>query len=229
MDNDRTKHRKMIKNIIFDFDGTLADTTNLIVSTMQETVKQMNLPYRSSREIRATIGVRLTEIPSILWPSIKNIGEIFAENYRRIFSIFKDKIPVYLYPGVKETLMDLKSRGLSLAIATSRSHHSVEELTTQLGIRDCFNYIIGGDDVSKGKPNPESIFLIMKKGGWNSDSTMMTGDMKVDIEMGKSADCVTCGVVYGNGLESELTEAGADFIVHDFRSLVEIVDRLSNY
>ena len=212
-----------IKNIIFDFDGTLADTSKLIVATMQKSIHDYGLPFRNDEEIKATIGVRLEEIPSILWPSVKGIGEYFADIYRRNFQELKYKIPVTLFKGVKETLSGLKEEDCKTAIATSRSHHSVDELAQQLGIRDCFDYLLGGNDVLEGKPNPESIYKILSEMGWEAEKSLMVGDMSVDILMGKNAGIKTCGVTYGNGDRINLEEAGADFIISDIRKIIEIL------
>ncbi|MCH5223451.1 MAG: HAD family hydrolase [Muribaculaceae bacterium] len=212
-----------IKNIIFDFDGTLADTSQLIVATMQRSIEELQLPFRTSEEIKATIGIRLEEIPSYLWPDIPELGEKMATVYRKNFELLKDEIPATLFPGVKETLSKLKEAGCRFAIATSRSRKSVEELTRQLGLRDFFTYMLGGDDVSEGKPNPESIFKILTELDWLKDETMMVGDMVVDILMGKNAGIRTCGVTYGNGKTLELEEAGSDFIISDFSNLTEVI------
>lgn len=212
-----------IKNIIFDFDGTLADTSNLIVSTMQKSIQDIGLPFRNEEQIKATIGVRLEEIPSILWPSLKGIGEPFATIYRKNFEVLKDTIPVTLFPGVEKTLSKLKENGYKMAVATSRSHRSVEELTQHLGIRNCFDYLLGGDDVSEGKPNPESIFKILSYMNWNKENTLMVGDMTVDILMGKNAGMKTCGVTYGNGKSQELEEAGANYILKRFPDLEDVL------
>lgn len=212
-----------IQYLIFDFDGTLADTSKLIVATMQKSIEELGLPARSADEIKATIGIRLEEIPSYLWPDIPDIGEKVAAIYRRNFEILKDKIPVELFPGVKETLQHLKGKGIKMAIATSRSRHSVEELTEQLGIRRYFDYLLGGDNVSMGKPNPESIFMILNDMNRDADKSMMVGDMSVDILMGKNARIKTCGVIYGNGKEVELKEAGADCIISDFAKLKDVI------
>lgn len=212
-----------IKDIIFDFDGTLADTSKLIVATMQKSIQDCGLPVRDEEQIKATIGVRLEEIPSILWPSIKDLGEPFGQIYRKNFEVLKDQIPVTLFPGVKETLLRLKKDGYQMAIATSRSQRSVEQLTRQLGIRDCFLYLLGGDDVTKGKPDPESIFKILEAMDWKGENSMMVGDMAVDILMGKNAGIKTCGVTYGNGKALELEEAGADFLISEFATLPNII------
>ena len=212
-----------IKNIIFDFDGTLADTSKLIVATMQKSIYDYGLPFRNEKEIRSTIGVRLEEIPSILWPSFKDLGKPFAKIYRNNFEELKDKIPVTLFPGVKDTLSKLKTDGYQMSIATSRSHRSVEELTGQLGVKDNFVYLLGGDDVEAGKPDPESINKTLIEMSWLPDETMMVGDMKVDILMGKNAGTATCGVDNGNGNAEELKETGADFIISKFPELIKIL------
>ena len=212
-----------IKNIIFDFDGTLADTSKLIVATMQKSIYDYGLPFRNEKEIRSTIGVRLEEIPSILWPSFKDLGKPFAKIYRNNFEDLKDKIPVTLFPGVKDILSKLKMDGYQMSIATSRSHKSVEELTGQLGIKENFVYLLGGDDVETGKPDPESINKTLIEMSWLPDETMMAGDMKVDILMGKNAGTATCGVDYGNGNAEELKETGADFIISKFPELIKIL------
>ena len=211
-------------NIIFDFDGTLADTSKLIVATMQKTIKDCGLPFRNAEEIKSTIGIRLEEIPSILWPDIKGIGVIFAEVYRKNFEKLKDIISIDLFPGVKDTLAFLKDNGYKMAVATSRSQKSVIELTKQLGIRENFSYLLGGDSVEKGKPNPESINKILNEMDWNPQETIMVGDMAVDILMGKNSGIKTCGVTYGNSRETELEDAGADYIIDSFSLLPQLLN-----
>lgn len=218
----KNKMRK-INNIIFDFDGTLADTSKLIVATMQKSARDCGLPFRTEERIKATIGVRLEEIPALLWPSFNGLGESFADVYRKNFELLKDTYPVCVFPGVRETLSRLKEKGYKIAIATSRSHRSVEELTNQLGIKDYFSYFLGGNDVSEGKPHPESINKILRETGWKSDETLMVGDMSVDIMMGKNAGIDTCGVTYGNGNRLELEKAGADYIISDFPEIKDFL------
>ena len=212
-----------IRNIIFDFDGTLADTSKLIVATMHKSIKEYGLPSRTEEQIRATIGVRLEEIPSILWPSHKDIGVIFAMVYRKNFEELKKKIQITLFEGVKESLSELYDKGYQMAVATSRSHRSVEDLVKRFGINDAFVYILGGDDVSIGKPNPESIYKIMSERDWNPTNTLMVGDMPVDIKMGKMAGLMTCGVTYGNGEAIELENAGANFMISTFKEIFNIL------
>lgn len=80
---------KHIKNIIFDFDGTLVDTAPLIVKTMQAAIEELSLPEKTDEECRATIGLRLEEIPMVLWGLNEIQSAIFAKVYRRIFNDLK--------------------------------------------------------------------------------------------------------------------------------------------
>lgn len=212
-----------IKNLIFDFDGTLADTSNLIVATMQKTIQDCNLPFKNTKEIKATIGVRLEEIPSILWPEKEIQGEFFGSIYRNNFEKIKHQIPVRLFPEVFESLNILKDKGFKMGIATSRSKKSVEELCRNLEIIRLFDYILGGDDVIHGKPDPESINKILEEEEWERAETLMIGDMNVDILMGQRANVKTCGVLYGNGKERELQQTGADYIIPVFSDLLKIL------
>ena len=74
---------QQIKNIILDFDGTLVDTAPLIIATMQATIAELGLPSRTDDECRATIGIRLEDIPDTLWLGNDDTGK-FADTYRRI-------------------------------------------------------------------------------------------------------------------------------------------------
>ena len=125
---------KKITNIILDFDGTLGDTASVIIQTMQATIKELNLPARSDEECAAMIGLRLIEIPAVLFPECGDMGELYAETYRRLFYTFNTDGAVTLYPHVLETLEQLKKRGITLTIASSRSHASLAQYVESLGL-----------------------------------------------------------------------------------------------
>lgn len=211
------------RNIIFDFDGTLADTAAVIVETMHKTIHTLNLPEKSEDECRSMIGYRLEEIPSILWPDIPGLSERYARTYREIFDVVKDSLNVRLFPHVLETLNHLKRKGARMAIATSRSKSSLQGYCSDLQIADCFQMFVGGGEVENGKPAPDPVNLILSSQGWDKDETLVVGDMNVDILMGKNAGTCTCGVTYGNGSLTELQDAGANYIISDFAELTGIL------
>ena len=210
------------RNIIFDFDGTLADTSAMIVETMQLTIRELHLSERSDEECKSMIGYRLEEIPLRLWPDIAGLSDQYVTTYRNIFNSIKGSFKVHLFPRVFDTLIELNSRGVRMAIASSRSRGSLEEYCSDLHIGECFRMLVGGGDVKNGKPAPDPVNLILDKQGWAKAETLVVGDMNVDILMGKRAGTATCGVTYGNGSVAELEEAGADYIISDFSVLADV-------
>lgn len=211
------------RNIVFDFDGTLVDTADLIIETMHRTIDALNLPPKSDDECRSMIGYRLEEIPSIQWPGIDDLAERYVFTYREIFNTIKTSFKVRLFPHVAETLNNLHRKGIRMAIASSRSKASLQEYCSELQILGCFQMLVGGGDVKNGKPAPDPVNLILAKQGWNKTETLVVGDMNVDILMGKGAGAATCGVTYGNGSAAELKDAGADYIISDFSQLSGIL------
>lgn len=212
---------KEIKLIILDFDGTLGDTADLIIRTMQATIKELNLPSRTDKECADMIGLRLIEIPNVLFPECGDISELYASTYRRLFHEFNTDGAVTLYPNVMETLMELKRRGKTLTIASSRSHASLAEYIENLGLADIISYILGADDVKEGKPNPEAIFKTLERFDFDTDEAIMIGDTVFDINMGINAGVKTCGVTYGNGSRESLSDA--DWVIDDFGRLLELI------
>ena len=211
------------KNIIFDFDGTLADTAELTVETMRRTNRVMNLPDKSDEECKAMIGCRLEEIPSILWPGIPLSAELYAATFREIYKSVKNSFIVRTFPRVLDTLADLKRNGIRMAVASSRSKTSLTELCNELLISGYLRMVVGGGDVKNGKAAPDPVNLILATQEWNKEETLVVGDMNVDIVMGKAAGTATCGVTYGNGTGAELKDAGADYIITEFPRIVGII------
>ena len=210
-----------IKLVILDFDGTLGDTTALIVRTTQAAIKELGLPARSDEECASMIGLRLVEIPPVLFPGHDIDCDLYAATYRRLFHEFDTDGAVKLYPNVIETLKELDRQGIILTIASSRSRNTLVRYVENLGLSDIIRYVLGADDVKEGKPHPEGIYKTLEKYDIPAGQTMMVGDTIFDIEMGLNAGTRTCGVTYGNGSRASL--AKADRLIDDFSGLLEIV------
>ena len=210
----------MIKIAILDFDGTLGDTTALIVRTTQAAIRELGLPERSDEQCAAMIGLRLVEIPPVLFPEHEVDRELYAATYRRIFNEFNTEGAGELYQHVMETLKELKRRGIILTIASSRSNASLTEYINNLGLASTITYILGANDVKEGKPNPEAVLKTLEAHGIPADEAIMVGDTVFDIEMGRNAGVKTCGVTYGNGSRESL--CNADWLIDDFGKLLEL-------
>ncbi len=206
-------------NYIFDFDGTLMDTSSVILSTIKATIKEMGLPEKTEEECRSIIGIRTDEAGRYLYPNLDisnaEFAKVFRANYERLQKDAKEKP----FPGVIETLKSLKEEGHRLAVASSRRLASLNVYLDKLGIKDWFDMIVGADSVTKGKPNPEPVLTVLNALDWNADDTLVVGDADVDIMMGNAAGCYTCAVTYGNGSIASLKAANPNYMIDDFKKL----------
>lgn len=210
-----------IKLIILDFDGTLGDTAEVIIRSSQATIDELGLPARTDAECASMIGLRLVEIPPVLFPECELDAELYASTYRRLFHKFNTEDAVKLYPNVFETLSELKKRGYLMTIASSRSHSSLAEYVENLGLSPFISFVLGADDVTKGKPDPEPVYRTLEKYSMKADEAIVVGDTSFDIHMGRNAGAFTCGVTYGNGSRESMAEA--DYLIDDFGQLLELL------
>lgn len=212
-----------MKLIIFDFDGTLADTRELIVKTMQETINTLGLDTKTDEECASMIGLPLKQAFMDLIPINDETGNLCAETYRQLFYKNNALYKVPAFPKVLETLHYLSLKGYILTIASSRSNKSLMEFVHDMGLKEIVSYVLGADDVTRAKPHPEPVLMTLKKFGCKANEAIVVGDTKYDIEMGRNANVLTCGVTYGNGTRQELEDAGANYLIDDFETLIDIL------
>ena len=209
-------------NYIFDFDGTLMDTSGVILATIKATIKEMGLPEKTDDECRSIIGIRTDEAGKYLYPdsdiSNAEFARIFRSNYDRLKKDAHEKT----FPGVMETLAELREEGHGLAIASSRRLTSLYDYLDGLGIRDWSACIVGADSVTKGKPDPEPVLTVLKALDWQAEDTLVVGDADVDIMMGNAAGCKTCAVTYGNGSIDSLKAANPNYMIDSFPELLKL-------
>lgn len=214
----------MIRLVILDFDGTLADTQTLIINTMQKVIEKLQLPSRSREQCRAMIGLPLRQTFSDMIPMTEEMADRCHDTYQEIF--FADNRPgvVELFPHVEQTMRALHAAGIRLAIASSRSRPSLLGFVEQFGMGDIVEMVVSANDVTQHKPHPESIETILHSLDVAADETLMVGDAPYDIIMGVRAGVHTCGVSYGNNTAEELKASGAEWVVDDFSDvLVKVI------
>ena len=207
--------------IIFDFDGTLADTRKGIIATAQETLRRMGLAPADEAALAATIGLPLIDNFIRGAGMAEEMACRAVEVYRTIFD--EVAVPsITAFPGVEETLRTLAGRDIPMAVATSRGQRSLEMLMHGLGLdryippERCF----GVETVSRPKPAPDLVYVILGKLGVRPEETLVVGDTTFDIEMGRAAGCHTCGVSYGNQTADQLATASPDYLLDDIRKLL---------
>lgn len=209
------------KLIIFDFDGTLANTTALILWTFRAAIDELGVAKRTDIAVKATIGLPLREGFRQLYPNFSDAElDRCVEAYRRVFNENKTKLIPKLYPGVTSSLEELHRLGIEMSIASSRSNASLIEFCKINRLTPFFKFILGADDVVKAKPNPEPVFTTLAVLKKDPKDAIVVGDMPVDIAMGRRAGCCTVGVTYGNSCRQDLLDAGACYIIDKLPQLL---------
>lgn len=208
--------------LILDFDGTIGDTQSIIIKTMRQTIHELGLEERSPAQCAATIGLPLAKCFSTLYPIDEEMSRKCADTYSRIFEENNKPGAVSPFPGVVETIRQLHKEGVEITIASSRWHFSVENYVKDMQLDECITYILGANDVTKAKPEPEAVLRTLDHYHRPSEQALVVGDTKYDILMGKNAGVATCGVTYGNGSKEELETAGADYVIDKFSALLDI-------
>lgn len=211
-----------IKLIILDFDGTLADTQPLILRSLQGTIAELGLPSRTDAECASIIGLPLKECFVRLLDADDPLATRCCEVYRRLFDEYNHPGTVTLFPHVEETLHELHRRGLQLSICSSRARATLDRFVKTFGFDKIVQAVVSCDDVPRGKPYPDPALRVLELSGCKPHEALMVGDASYDIIMGRAAGCHTCGVTYGNQTAAQLKEAGADYLIDNFKSLLNI-------
>ncbi len=207
---------------IWDVDGTLVDSREVIQTCMSNAFRATGLMPPAYEETRKIVGLGLYEGCTLLAPPDISRGrlEMLVTNYRTAFASHRLSPDFHepLYDGAIETLEALRSAGWLMGIATGKSHRGLEALFATHSIQDFFDTVWCADD-GPGKPNPFMVEQAMRAVGSDASSSLMIGDAVHDIGMGLAAGVRTVGVSWGFGRAEELEMAGAHEIHHDFGRL----------
>ena len=214
----------MIKNLIFDFDGTLADTQEGILATERAMLRRMGLPEPAREQMCSAIGLPL---PESLRRGCGIPTERVDEAVRLYRELFFDYAPqhIIIFDGVKETLAECARRGLRMAIATSRSSNSLDVILATHGIDDYFPHRVTADRGIQAKPAPDMVLHLLDEMGIRAGETLIVGDTTFDLEMGQGAGCRTAGVTYGNHSREMLATVRPDWIIDRFTDLLPILNQ----
>ncbi len=129
------------------------------------------------------------------------------------------------YPGVRETLLELKSKGLMLAVVTDALNGHAMDRLRKCGLLDYFDVVVTGDMTGKKKPEPDSITLALERLQIGAEEAVLVGDsLKRDIEAGKRLGMKTVYAAYGDRNYFDGRGSEADFVLHEFGELLRLVE-----
>ncbi|MFE8695983.1 HAD family hydrolase [Cytobacillus sp. FJAT-53684] len=181
----------MIKAIIFDFDGTLADTLPVCYYAFQAVFKEFDHIEVTSDEIKAMFGPSETGIirENLMNSNHDEAIELYYEKYRE-----KHRELVLENEEINNLLQLLKREGYQLGIVTGKASRSLFISLEYLNMNDVFDVIITGDDVNKPKPHPEGVKKALEQLNISNTEAIFLGDSDADILAGKQANVHTIGV-----------------------------------
>jgi len=212
------------KMVIFDFDGTLVDSAPGIWKTANEMAKLYGRKPVSMKEVTTAVGTGLDNFMEDVFPlQLKQHSmEEMLSTYRRIYKkSFAYGLKVF--KNVRNTLKYITDRGIRTAIVSNKLKKYVDEICRYAGIERYFDITLGSESVKKLKPNPESVFYIIKKFGVKKENVIMVGDSQYDVMTAKNAGIASAFIAQGYADLKKVKRLKPDFYFNDIGKLRDII------
>jgi phosphoglycolate phosphatase len=189
--------RDVIRSVIFDFDFTLADSSNGIFDCVSTALVAVGAVPAGRDAVNATIGLSLRETYTKLTGNAnENLQAQFVEQFhRRADDIMVKSAVVFAF--VPEAIRRIRAQGLSTAVASTKRRVHIESILERESLTGVFDAVVGGNDVQNQKPHPESLFAGMRMLGVAPWECVYVGDSTVDAEAAKRAGIQFVAVLSG--------------------------------
>jgi phosphoglycolate phosphatase len=203
--------------IAFDWDGTLFDSTRIIVHCIQRAVADVGGAVPTDKAAAYVIGMGLMQALAHAAPDVpeEKYPELGAR-YRHHYLAHQNDLS--LFEGVLPLLEDLRSRHHWLAVATGKSRRGLDEVLHMVQLKGVFDGSRTSDETA-GKPHPRMLHELMREFGTEPERTLMVGDTTHDLQMALNAGCASVGVSYGAHEPAEFDALGPRFVAHSVREL----------
>ena len=204
--------------LVFDWDGTLMDSSARIVKCIQCAAEVVGVPIVDDNAIRHMIGLPLEMSVRQLYPGFSNavLTQLVDEVLRRSFS---DEMKISpLFDGVETVLRQLAAQGYQLAVATGKSRRGLNRDMAEAGVTDLFPITRTADE-TLSKPNPLMLQEILTDYDMNATEALMIGDTEYDLQLARNAGMDALAVSYGMHSVSRLLQHKPCGIINDFAHL----------
>lgn len=182
--------------LIFDWDGTLADSIGRIVEAMREAAVLSDMPVRDDLAIKGIIGLGLPEAIRTLYPDISGNDLIdFRQRYADCYMAM-DVEPSKLFDDVLNSLEHFRAQGYRLAVATGKARRGLDRVLKAHGWTDYFDITRAADETAS-KPDPLMLHEILEHCGVRPEKALMIGDSSFDLQMARNAGMDSVAVGYG--------------------------------
>lgn len=208
-----------ITTILFDLDGTLINTNDLIIATFLHILEKYYPNQYKREDVLPFIGPSLKETFSTIDPD--RADELISEY--RTYNLAHHDLLVKEYEGVLETIKILKEKGYKLGIVTTKLYETVLKGLNLTKLDSYFEVIVALDHVTKEKPDPEPVFKALEQLHSRSEETIMVGDNYHDILAGKNAGTLTAGVAWTVKGRDFLAKFEPDYMLENMADLLTIL------
>jgi phosphoglycolate phosphatase len=210
--------KRAIDLIMFDLDGTLADTGRDLADAVNHTRAHFDLPALADSLVYANVG---RGVEHLLRQSLPRES---SEHFQKVMQVFLARYENHLldatalYPDVRKTLDYFRDK--KRVVVSNKVHRLTVAVLRGLGVETEFDAILGGDSALEKKPHPALLNDVLHRFDVPRDRAIIVGDGDTDMEAGKRAGIITCGVTYGLGDRDKLLAAQPDFIIDNLRELL---------
>lgn len=203
--------------IVFDWDGTVMDSTAVIAGSIQAACRDLDLPVPSDGDARHVIGLGLVQALRHAVPAAPEaMYEPLAERYRHHFLAQDTAIP--LFAGARETIAELHEAGYQLGVATGKSRAGLDRALDSSGMRGYFHATRTADQTFS-KPHPAMLFELMDELAVSAGRTLMIGDTTHDVQLAQNAGVDALAVGHGAHPAAQLRELEPLALVENFAGL----------
>jgi phosphoglycolate phosphatase len=203
--------------IAFDWDGTLFDSTRIIVRCIQQAVVDVGGQMPSEKAAAYVIGLGLMQAlahaaPDVPQEKYRELGARYRHHY------ISQQNDLSLFEGVLPLLDQLKARRHRLAVATGKSRRGLDDVLESVQLKGMFDGSRTADETA-GKPDPLMLHELMREFSARPERTLMIGDTTHDLQMALNAGCAAVGVSYGAHEPAEFDSLKPLFVAHSVRDL----------
>ena len=211
---------KAVELMIFDFDGTLVNSGNDLVSSVNYTLRQLNLPVLPGKTIIGFIGDGVRKLIE------RSLGKAFPERFEEALEIFTSYYRKHLmdtttiYPGVKDVLNHFRDK--KKIILTNKEYSFTVQITDAFNLTGFFEEIIGADSRPYLKPDNRLAQPIMEQYDVPPGLALVVGDGINDVLLAKNAGMISCAFLNGLGNREKLLSLQPDFVCESMTELMEL-------
>ena len=209
------------QTVLFDLDGTLIDSTELILASFRHVRRRFFGDELPDSEYQRGFGMPLRVALDAMARSAEESARLFDAYLA--YNLEHHDAMVTAFPEIGDVLRELCARQVTLGLVTGKLHEHARRGLDRTGLSEFFRVLIGGDDVARGKPHPDPVLEAMRLCGGRPEHTLFVGDSPHDIAAGSAAGIATAAVTWGPFSEEVLRAAQPTFVLHRPRELLDIL------